>query len=153
MPIGAPSLRAGTDACPEVKERCFQPPGTSLHRQLSRLHVRGQQSGKTLGIAAPCRTRWPHTVDPGMAPGDGETSRIAGHVIVMSQAEIKLRVQLQPVEHGENGVVGARFLAPASGRTGSAAARRPRPHWPERTARGAGQTNVFSAASSAEGWY
>ena len=46
-----------------------------------------------------------------MAPGGGEASGVAGHVVAVNEAEIELgfRAQLQPGERCEIGVVGARF--------------------------------------------
>ena len=73
--------------------------------------MRCEKRGKTLGIAARHAAFGGYAVDPGMTPGGGETSRVAGHVIAVNEAEIELgfRAQLQPGERCEIGVIGPRF--------------------------------------------
>ena len=52
--------------------------------------MRGEQRRKALGIAARHAAFGGHAVDPGMAPGGGEASRVAVHVVVVNEAEIEL---------------------------------------------------------------
>jgi hypothetical protein len=73
--------------------------------------VRGEQPRKALGIAARHAAFGRYAVDPGMAPGGGEASRVAGHVIAVHEAEIELgfRPQFQLDEWCEIGIVGAQL--------------------------------------------
>ena len=59
-----------------------------LRSQFGGLHVRGEQPRKARGIAARHAAFGRDAVDPGMAPGGGEASRVAGHVIAVHEAEI-----------------------------------------------------------------
>ena len=70
-----------------------------------------QQFRKARGIAARYAAFGGYAVDPDMAPGGGEASSVAGHVVAVNEAEIELGfwAQLQPGERCEIGVVGARF--------------------------------------------
>jgi len=69
--------------------------------------VRGEQPRKALGIASRHAAFGRDTSTPGMAPGGGEASRVAGHVIAVHEAEIELgfRPQLQFDEGCEIGIV------------------------------------------------
>src|SRR5215510_7111346 len=82
-----------------------------LRSQFGGLHVRGEQFRKARGIAARHAAFGRDIVDPGIAPGGGEASRVAGYVLAVHEAEIELgvRPQLQRVEGCEIGIVGARF--------------------------------------------
>jgi hypothetical protein len=73
--------------------------------------VRCEKPRKALGVTARHAAFCGHAVDPDMAPGGGEASSIAGHIIAVNEAEIEfgLRAQLQPGEWCEIGIVGARF--------------------------------------------
>ena len=62
-----------------------------------------QQFRKASGIAARHAAFGGYAVDPDMAPGGGEASSVAGHVVAVNEAEIELgfRAQLQPDERCE----------------------------------------------------
>ena len=68
-----------------------------------------QQFRKARGIAARHAAFGSYAVDPDMAPGGGEASSVAGHVVAVNEAEIELGFGVQPkiFERGEVGVIGA----------------------------------------------
>ena len=70
-----------------------------------------QQFRKASGIAAHHAALGGYAVDPDMAPGGGEASSVAGHVIAVNKGEIELGfwAQLQPGERCEIGLIGPRF--------------------------------------------
>jgi hypothetical protein len=59
-------------------------------REFRRLRVGCQQFRKALGIAARHAAFGGYAVDPDMAPGGGEASSVAGHVVAVNEAEIEL---------------------------------------------------------------
>jgi hypothetical protein len=59
-------------------------------REFRRLRVCCQQFRKARGIAARHAAFGGYAVDPDMAPGGGEASGVAGHVVAVNEAEIEL---------------------------------------------------------------
>src|ERR1700730_13590267 len=80
-------------------------------REFRRLRVGCQQFRKPRGIAAGHAAFGGYAVDPDIAPGGGEASGVASHVVAVNEAEIELGflAQLQSDEGCEIGVVGALF--------------------------------------------
>jgi hypothetical protein len=57
--------------------------------------VRCEQPRKTLGIATRHATFGGRAVDPDMAPGGGEASSVASHIVAVNEAEIELVFPVQ----------------------------------------------------------
>ena len=78
-------------------------PARRLISPVGGLRMRCEQRRETLGIAARHAALGRHAVGPDVAPGGGEASSVAGHVVAVNETEIKFgfRAQIQPGERCE----------------------------------------------------
>ena len=85
-------------ACLAVSSSIKSRPARRLISQFGGLRVRCEQRPETLGIAARHAALGRHAVGPDVAPGGGEASSVAGHVVEVNETGIKFgfRAQIQP---------------------------------------------------------